>query len=378
MIYRPVRERPLSEVLEAVGKLTAETGYEEISFLSLSSSDYSQIGELASEVAARYGHEKISIALPSLRIDTVSVELMEKLQASRRRSGFTFAPEAATDRLRDVINKPIATDAILEVAREVFRRGWPNIKLYFMIGHPTQTLEDVEAIAVLAHQVKRVGFEALGRKCTVRVAVSTLVPKPHTPFHWLPMADETALSEQIALLERRLRGPGISFSWNNPVETRLEAALSRGDRRLSSVIRRAWELGARFDGWGDQFRGDAWTQAFAEMGLDPDWYARRERGVDELLPWDHISAGVTKRFLWREYERALAGQPTYDCRQTGSGPERGGGCVACGILAEFREERASVADDAWGCPPIPAETAGLRAKSGIESNSDLKTGLRSK
>jgi radical SAM family uncharacterized protein len=352
MIYRPVRERPLAEILEAVEQTVSQTGFEEISFLSLSASDHSHIDALVGEVVSRHGKAKLSIGLPSLRIDTTSVNLTEKLEEARRRSGFTFAPEAATDRLRKVINKPIATETILGVARQVFSCGWPTIKLYFMIGHPTQTLEDVEAIAELAHQVRRVGLESLGRKANVRVAVSTLVPKPHTPFQWLPMADETTICDQIALLSRRLRGPGLTLSWNDPRETLLEAALSRGDRRLSDVIRRAWELGAVLDGWGDRFNHAAWSQAFGELGIDPNWYARRVRLADETLPWDHVSVGVTKKFLWREYERALTGETTDDCRET---------CYACGILTQFGSQRESVADDAWGCPPL-----GPRSEAQVE------------
>jgi radical SAM family uncharacterized protein len=351
MVFRPVRERPLDEVLAAVDAVMRDTGFEEISFLSLSSSDYSQIGDLVGEVVARYGAEKLSIGLPSLRIETFSAELMDKLEKGRRRSGFTFAPEAATDRLRDVINKPIATEALLDAAREVYRRGWPTIKLYFMIGHPTQTLEDVQAIADLAHAVRRVGFQELGRKSSVRVGVSTLVPKPHTPFQWAPLADEATIREQIGLLERQLRGPGIEFSWNNPRETLLEAALSRGDRRLADVIQRAWELGAAFDGWGDQFRPAAWTQAFADCApstssgrrLDPEWYARRERAFDEILPWDFISVGVNRRFLEQEYTNALQGAVIDDCHEH---------CYSCGILGQFKEARRGVADEAWGCPPL--------------------------
>lgn len=343
MVFRPVRERPVEEVLAAVESVMRDTGFEEIGFLSLSSSDYTGIGELVGEVVRRYGDEKLSIGLPSLRIDSFSMELMEQLEKGRRRSGFTFAPEAATDRLRDVINKPIATEALLDAAREVFSRGWTTIKLYFMIGHPTQTLDDVQAIADLAHAVKRIGFQVLGRKSSVRVGVSTLVPKPHTPFQWLPMADEATIRAQIGLLERQLRGPGLELSWNNPRETLLEAALSRGDRRLSAVIQRAWELGARFDAWGDQFNATAWDQAFADLGLDPDWYARRERSVDEVLPWDLISVGVTRQFLLDGYRHALQGGVIDDCRDH---------CYSCGILGEFREERRGAADDAWGCPPL--------------------------
>ena len=351
MVFRPVRERPLDEVLAAVDAVMRDTGFEEISFLSLSSSDYSRIGELVGEVVARHGDEKLSIGLPSLRIETFSAELMDKLEKGRRRSGFTFAPEAATDRLRDVINKPIATEALLDAAREVYRRGWTTIKLYFMIGHPTQTLEDVQAIADLAHAVRKVGFQELGRKSSVRVGVSTLVPKPHTPFQWAQLADESTIREQIGLLERQLRGPGIEFSWNNPRETLLEAALSRGDRRLADVIQRAWELGAAFDGWGDQFKAAVWTQAFADCGpstssgqrLDAEWYARRERTFDEILPWDFISVGVNRRFLEQEYTNALQGAVIDDCQEH---------CFSCGILGQFKDARRDVADDAWGCPPL--------------------------
>ena len=343
MIYRPVRERPVAEVLAAVAEIVAATGYEEIGFLSLSSSDYSAIGELVREVVARYGSEKLSIGLPSLRIESFSVELMAQLEKGRRRSGFTFAPEAATDRLRDVINKPIATELLLETAREVYSRGWTTIKLYFMIGHPTQTLDDVQAIADLTHQIRRIGFQALGRKATVRVGVSTLVPKPHTPFQWAPLADEATIRAQIALLERQLRAPGIEFSYNNPAETLIEAALSRGDRRLADVIETAWRAGAQFDGWGDQCNIAAWRQGFAVHGLDPDWYARRERGVTEILPWDFISVGVNKKFLAAEYQNALAGGVIDDCREH---------CYSCGILGHFKEARRGVAADAWGCPPL--------------------------
>jgi radical SAM family uncharacterized protein len=357
MIYRPARERPLAELLEAVQETVRQTGFEEVSFLSLSASDYSQIKALVGEVAIRHGHNRLSVGLPSLRIDSVSVDLTGRLQETRGRSGFTFAPEAATDRLRKVINKPIATDTLLEVAHQVFSRGWPSVKLYFMIGHPTQTLKDVEAIVDLAHRVRRIGFEALGRKSNVRVGVSTLVPKPHTPFQWHAMAEETLILEQIGVLERRLRGPGISFSWNDPRETLLEAALSRGDRRLSGVIHRAWELGAVLDGWGDRFNHAAWTKAFTDMGIDAEWYARRERTADEVLPWDHVSVGVTKRFLWREYERALAGETTDDCRKT---------CYGCGVLAQYRDERRSVEDGDWACPPLGLGTEVRSVRKHVE------------
>ncbi|MDW8319220.1 MAG: TIGR03960 family B12-binding radical SAM protein [Anaerolineae bacterium] len=343
MIFRPVRERPVEEVLDAVDKIIASTGFEEIGLLSLSSSDYSHVGELVSAIVERYGGEKLSIGLPSLRIESFSVELMEKLAQGRRRSGFTFAPEAATDRLRDVINKPIATEDLLRVADEVFSRGWTTIKLYFMIGHPTQTLEDVDAIADLAHQVLRIGKRHLGNKAKVRVGVSTLVPKPHTPFQWVPVADEETLNAQIRRLQQRIRGHGFEFSWNDPRDTLVEAFLSRGDRRLADVIERAWQLGAKMDGWQEIASFDAWMRAFAELGLDPDWYARRERRIDEVLPWEHISAGVSKEFLTAEYLNSLKGAVVDDCREH---------CYSCGILGLFKHYRRQVPDDAWGCPAL--------------------------
>ncbi len=346
MIYRPVRERPVAEVLAAVDAVVSGTGFEEIGFLSLSSSDYTSIQELIDQVVARHAKDKVSIGLPSLRIDSFSIDLMDALERGRRRGGFTFAPEAATDRLRDVINKPISTEALLETARQVYGRGWPTIKLYFMIGHPTQTREDVKAIADLSLQVRRIGYEAMGRKSTVRVGVSTLVPKPHTPFQWLPMEADATIRSQIDQLSGALRGPGLEFSWNDPRETQLEAALSRGDRRLSDVIQRAWEAGAGFDAWADQFNAAAWSSAFASCGLDPDWYARRERPLDETMPWDHINIGVSKKYLAREYRRALEGKTTGDCRER---------CHACGILADFGDLRGSMPGDAWACPPRSPE-----------------------
>ncbi len=346
MVYRPVRERPLTEVLDGVDELVEQTGFAEVAFLSLSASDYSRIGDLVEGVMAARGGEGLSIGLPSLRIESFSVDLLEKLARGRRRGGFTFAPEAATDRLRQVINKPIATESVLRVAEEVFARGWTTIKLYFMIGHPTQTEEDVDGIVGLARKVREIGRHHVGGRVKVRVSVSTLVPKPHTPFQWLPLADEVDIRAQIERLRRGLRGRGLELSWNDPRETLLEAALSRGDRRLADVVQRAWEVGARFDAWQDQFSFDAWAQAFAEAGLDPEWYARRPRPVEERLPWDHISTGVRKEFLIEEYRRALHGETTVDCREQ---------CHACGILRQFGSQRQGAV---WGCPGPASDQRG--------------------
>ena len=299
--------------------------------------------ELVRGTMERHGAKRLSVGLPSLRIESFSVDLMELLEKGRRRSGFTFAPEAATDRLRDVINKPIASADLLKTAEEVYSRGWTTIKLYFMVGHPSQTLEDVQAIVDLSQAVLDVGRRILGRKASVRVGVSTLVPKPHTPFQWVPMEDEAVIKEQIELLQQGLRGPGLYFTWNDPRETLVEAFLTRGDRKLCDVIERAWELGAKLDAWGEHFRFDTWQQAFAECGLDMDWYARRARSLDEILPWEHISAGLKKEFLAQEYIHTYQGGVVDDCREH---------CFSCGILGHFKEQRREAPDAAWCCPPL--------------------------
>ncbi len=343
MIFRPVRERPVDEVLQAVDEMIEHCGFEEVSFLSLSSSDYSYVEELVRRTVERHGAKKLSVGLPSLRIESFSVDLMDLLEKGRRRSGFTFAPEAATDRLRDVINKPIASAELLATAEEVYKRGWTTIKMYFMIGHPTQTLEDVQAIADLSKEVLAVGRRVLGKKANVRIGVSTLVPKPHTPFQWVPMEDERIINAQIELLQRELRGPGIHFSWNDPEETLVEAFLTRGDRRLSDVIELAWRKGAKLEGWGEYFNFPAWQDAFAELGLDMDWYARRARALDEVLPWEHISAGLKKQFLVDEYVHTYQGGVVDDCREH---------CFSCGILGYFKEQRRDAPDAGWGCPSL--------------------------
>jgi radical SAM superfamily enzyme YgiQ (UPF0313 family) len=345
----------VDEILEAVDELVAHTGYEEIALLSLSSSDYSQIEALVAGLVARHGQRHLSISLPSLRIESVSVDLMDQLQSTGRRSSFTFAPEAATERLRGVINKPIADEDLLEVAEEVYSRGWKTVKLYFMIGHPTQTLDDVTAIVDLATEVRAVGRRILGRKAQVNVGVSTLVPKPHTPFQWVPLAGEDEVRAQQEILKENLRGPGLKLNWNDYQTTLLEAVLSMGDRRLGATIHRAWQLGARFDAWGDQFKVEAWRQAFRETGAEVGFYAWRQRALDEILPWDHIDAGVTKRFLAMDYRASLRGETRLDCREQ---------CYACGILTAFPEERAAASMDAWGCPPLSTRRPQLAVERG--------------
>ncbi len=336
MIMRPVRERPVEEILEATEAILRETGFDEVGLMSLSPSDYSGVERLVEEMAERFEADHLSISLPALRADSFSVALADAM-AQGRHSGFTFAPEAATERLRDIINKNIPTGQIFEVAQEVFERGWRTIKLYFMIGLPGERMEDVEAIADMARRVRAIGRRVHGRKTQVNVSVNTFVPKPHTPFQWVALEPSRAIRKKHALLRREIRGGGLKLDYNDPEISLLEAMLARGDRRLAEVVERAWELGARFDAWSDQRDFGAWMRAFGKAGLDPDFYAYRERGADEVFPWDVLSVGVSKRFLWREYERSRRGETTVDCRER---------CYGCGILSAFRDERS----ETWCCP----------------------------
>ncbi|MCL5256966.1 MAG: TIGR03960 family B12-binding radical SAM protein [Chloroflexi bacterium] len=322
VIYRPVRERSLSTVLRIVDALIANTGYEELSLVSLSTSDYSQIQPLLDELVTRYHDKGLSISLPSLRIDSFSVGLAEAIQ-KRKRTGFTFAPEGGSQRMRNIINKCVTEEDILTTAERAFAGGWHRIKLYFMIGLPAETMEDVAGIAALVQAIHATGRRMHRARAEVSASVSTFIPKPHTPFQWAAQDDLESLAEKQSYLRRNLRGNGLKFSWHDPRASELEAVLARGDRRLAAGIRRAWELGAKFDAWDEQLKPDVWQQAFAECGLDPGFYARREREIDEILPWDHLSAGVDKKFLWREYRRGMLAASTPDCR---TGP-----CVQCGL-----------------------------------------------
>jgi radical SAM superfamily enzyme YgiQ (UPF0313 family) len=326
--------------LDALDALLLSTGYREIALLSLSSSDYTKISSLIDAISQRHLDKNLSISLPSLRIESSSTDLMEAISGGRRGSA-TFAPEAATDRMRRVINKMTPEPQILEVIEQVFSRGWRTVKLYFMIGHPRESLEDVKAIADLAWTALRLGRRHHGRRAQVNLGVSTFIPKPHTPFQWTAIDQVDQIEAKLTLLKEMTGGRGLELKWNDVKETLLEGLLSRGDRRLGPVIHRAWELGARFDGWQECFDLDRWTQALAESNLPLEFYTHRPRAVDEVLPWDHIDTGVRKAFLIEEYERSLRREIQPDCRR---------GCVACGILTAFREQRAAVPEGAWQCP----------------------------
>ena len=320
IIYRPVRERPKEEVLQAAGELISNCGYDEISLVSLSTSDYTGIDELVTDLSRQYPN--LTLSLPSLRLGTFSVRLMGSLPA-RSKTGLTFAPEAGSDRLRRTINKNTSEDEILETAAAAFVQGWTGLKLYFMLGLPTETADDVEGIVQLVNKVRSQGRKTSGRTPHLRVSASTFVPKPHTPFQWVAQADETQLNAKHELLKQGLRRQGTKLSWPDPKLSLLEAALSRGDRRLGKVIYRAWELGSIFDAWNEHFNYENWLRAFAESGLEPGFYAQRQRAPDELLPWAHIDVGVTAAFLKREYQRAMQGRETLDCRHNA--------CSACGL-----------------------------------------------
>jgi radical SAM family uncharacterized protein len=346
MITRPVRERPVAEIVDAIDQALAQTGFEEIGLLSLSSSDYDEILELVRAVSRRFAGRHVNINLPSLRIESFSVELMDLLQGESARGGFTLAPEAATERMRQIINKPVPTAQVLSTAREIYSRGWHTIKLYFMIGHPSETIEDVHAIAELCKAVLAEGRKVLGKRAQVNAGVSTFVPKPHTPFQWVPCDGVDQIEAKQALLKRELRGPGLKLSWTDPQETLLEAWLSRGDRRMGRVIEEAWRRGARFDAWQEHFRYDLWQQAFEAAGLDQDFYTHRERPIDETLPWDHIDAAVRKSFLTEDYLWSLQGRTRVDCRER---------CFACGILPKFAVLRRQHPGEAWECPELSAQ-----------------------
>ncbi|MEW6093526.1 MAG: TIGR03960 family B12-binding radical SAM protein [Chloroflexota bacterium] len=347
MITRPVRERSVEEIVAAAEEAIRLTGFEELALLSLSSSDYMPILDLVTAIGEKFDGRHLSVALPSLRIESVSVDLMEKLK-DRRSSGFTLAPEAASERMRRIINKFIPDEQILQTAREIYSRGWTTIKLYFMIGHPSETLDDVQAIADLCKRVLAEGRKVMGGKAKLNAGVSTFVPKPHTPFQWVSVDTPEQITAKQDLLKRELRDRNIKLSWTEPEETLLEAWLSRGDRRMAEVVYAAWKNGAKFDAWQEHFRYEAWTSAFAAQNLDPAFYTHRPRRVDEVFPWDHISDAVRKKYLFEDFRQSLEGQIRVDCRQQ---------CFACGILPAFAQVRRENSGNYWKCPEVKSPVA---------------------
>jgi radical SAM family uncharacterized protein len=320
IIYRPRRVRPQEEIEKAVEEILNNCGYDEVSLVSLSSGDYPDIDQLVGNLT--HDFENLSLSLPSLHINSFSLELMEAL-SPRKKMGLTFAPEAGSERMRRVINKQLTEPEILETFAEIFKKGWLSIKLYFMVGLPTETKEDIEAIGQLVDKIRDQAKKNGGKTPQIRVNASTFVPKAHTPFQWFGQNSEEELAAKHEILNAAMQRRGTRLSWGNPKVSLLEAALSRGDRRMGKVIYRAWQLGAVFDAWDELFKYELWQKAFADTGLDIKFYAQRERAQDELLPWAHIDVGVSQEYIKAEYAKAITAEVTIDCRE--------GPCNSCGL-----------------------------------------------
>lgn len=325
MLYRPVRERSIDTLLKYADSLVKSTGYEEISLSSLSTGDYSHINQLAIELIDRFKEKGIGLSLPSLRLDSFSFEIIEEIQKVRK-TGLTFAPEAGTQRLRDVINKGIVEDDIINSVTEAFERGWSTVKLYFMMGLPAETDKDIMGIKELAYKVKDIFFNMPKEKrrgnLKVTTSVSCFVPKPFTPFQWHPQDSIEDFYKKQDMLKKEIRDRKVTLNTHDPRLSFIEAVFARGDRRLCKAIISAWKKGCKFDGWSDLFKYESWLKSFEENDVNPHFYANRIRDYEEKLPWDFIDAGVTKKYLIKENKNAEKGQTTKDCRN---------GCTGCGV-----------------------------------------------
>ena len=323
-LYRPMRQRDAGMLSEAGRVLCENTGYDEISLTSLSTSDHGQLEELLDDMLEWTGKEHVSMSLPSLRIDNFSQSLVEKTSRVRK-SGLTFAPEAGTQRLRDVINKNVTMEEIEQTCTLAFDAGYPSVKLYFMMGLPTETLEDIEGIAQTAQRVVELFYQnpnrPKGKSVQVSISVACFVPKPHTPFEFVPQDTQEALQKKQQHLLHSVKSRKISVSYHDSRTSFLEAVFAKGDRRLGAVLLEAFRRGSYFDSWEEHFRFDTWMQVFRDMGVDPAFYANRALGFDETLPWDHLDYGVTKQYLIREYEKAMQARTTQPCNRA---------CAGCG------------------------------------------------
>ena len=326
MLYRPVRERSVDKLVEMAKKSVENTGYEEISLSSLSSSDYSCISELAQRLADELKDKRVSLSLPSLRVDKFVQDTLTHTQKVKK-SSLTFAPEAGTQRLRDVINKNVTEADLSNTLTNAFSNGWNAVKLYFMTGLPTETDEDLLGIAEMARLAARAYYSVPKQErvkgLRITCSASVFVPKPFTPFQWCAQDRPETVQRKQQLVRTEFRQlKTAAFHYHDSGVSQMEACFAVGDRRLSDVLYRAWELGCLLDGWTEQFKYDTWCQAFDDCGLEIDFYAHRERSLDEVLPWDHIDAGISKSFLRREYEKAIRAETTRDCRE---------GCNGCGL-----------------------------------------------
>jgi radical SAM family uncharacterized protein len=345
MITRPVRERSINTIGDMVENGIRMSGFEEVGLLSLSSADHTEIGDLATGLADRYDGSNVSLSLPSTRVDAFNITLANEFSRNGRRSGLTFAPEGGSERMRKVINKMVTEEDLIRTVATAYSHGWRQVKLYFMCGLPTETDEDVLAIADLAKRVIAKGREVSGRndvRCTV--SIGGFVPKPHTPFQWAAQLDSATTDERLAKLRQAVQsdkrfGRAIGFRYHDGKPGIVEGLLSRGDRRVGAIIEQVWRDGGRFDGWSEHFSYDRWvtaaSRALEGTGIDLDWYTTRERGYDEILPWDHLDSGLDKDWLWADWEDALAAADgadleVEDCRWTP--------CYDCGVCPEMGTE----------------------------------------
>lgn len=320
MIYRPTRERSPEEVVQAARDLMRNTGYDEISLLSLSTTDHSQIVPMVNQLTSTF--DDLKVGIPSTRVDSFSVDVANAVAKGKKHT-LTLAPEAGSQRLRNAINKLVSEDDLLGAAENAFERGWTGIKMYFMVGLPTETHEDVQGIVDMGKKVKAIGKKHVGGRARVRVSTSNLVPKPHTPFQWARQDTEAELQPKHFILKDGCRSAGVEFSWNNPLDGLVECVLSRGDRRVGNAIYEAWRRGAKFDAWGEYFNATRWQEAFAAAGIDPNWIAHREWDTAEPLPWDHIDCGVAKSYLKGQWRDVHSTKTVADCHH--------GACNVCGM-----------------------------------------------
>lgn len=331
MIYRPVREKTTNTLLEQARKAVKATGYQEISLASLSTCDYSDIQRLITQLVSEHEDNKVGVALPSIRVDAFDVDLIKEIQKVRK-TGLTFAPEAGSQRMRDIINKGLTEDRILAAAKNAFESGWSTMKLYFMVGLPYETTEDARGIGELAEKIADVYFatpkEKRSKGLKITVSTSILVPKPFTPFQWAPMEKPEIVAERIKAVKDSINSRSINYNYHEQETSFMEAVFARGDRRACDVLIKAFEKGAKFDGWSEFFSKQIWDEAMAECDFNPDFYVYREKSYDEVLPWDFIDIGVNRKYLERENEKAKNAELTKNCRE---------GCTGCGINVNFKE-----------------------------------------
>jgi radical SAM superfamily enzyme YgiQ (UPF0313 family) len=340
MITRPVRERSITTIGQMVHDGLAASGFSEVGLLSLSSADHSEIADLCSGLAERYQGSNVSLSLPSTRVDAFNVELAQELSRNGRRTGLTFAPEGGSERIRRVINKMVSEADLIRTVVAAYTSGWRQVKLYFMCGLPTETDDDVVQIARLAHEVIRAGRAATGSKdirCTV--SIGGFVPKPHTPFQWAGQCPPELVDHRLRLLKQAINadrslGRAVGFRYHDGQPSLIEGLLSRGDRRVAAVIRRAWQDGARFDGWSEHFSYQRWVDAAEQVlpaqGVDLAWYTTRERDQTEVLPWDHLDSGLDPDWLWQDWQAARSEAEQDDCRWTP--------CFDCGVCPSLDTE----------------------------------------